>query len=148
MREANAMGTGSGKGLSFDTTLGATRTSPNEQKAPSTLAEPDFMIGRSLGARALNYDVKEPRTGKVYHFAEGTTISHVEVFAGKGVATKLRPRVVNGLVSRYGGRANQWQHAKGIGTIERHGIPRTAEVHWFQESSVGKCEFKIKRWLS
>ena len=40
-----------------------------------------------------------------------------------------------------------WQHVKGYGTIEKGDRLVTAEVHWFQEASVGKCEFKVKRWL-
>ena len=132
------MGTGSGKGLDFGKTAGS---------QPDTLAESSFEIGRSLGARALNYDVKDPKTGKKYRFAEGTTISSVEVFAGKGVRKKLRLQVAAGLTERYGGRMRNWQHVKGYGTIEKGDRLVTAEVHWFQEASVGKCEFKVKRWL-
>ena len=142
------MGTGSGRGLTFGSTQGAVAGLSALQALPTVIAQEDFAIGKSLGARALNYDVKDPKTGKIYHFAEGTQITQVEVFAGKGVSKKLRPQVVNGLVERYGGRARQWQHAKGLGTVDCGGWPRTAEVHWFQESSVGKCEFKVKRWLT
>lgn len=132
------MGTGRGGGLDFGRTQGS---------LPETLAEPSFEIGRSLGARALNYDAKDPKTGKRYRFAEGTTISGVEVFAGKGTRSKLRPQVAEGLTRRYGGRARGWQHVKGFATIVKGDKFVTAEVHWFQESSVGKCEFKVKRWL-
>ena len=69
------------------------------------------------------------------------------LFAGRGVSTKLRPKVVAGLVERYGGKARNWQHVKGLGTIVRGDRYVTAEVHWFQEPSVGRCEFKVKRWL-
>lgn len=132
------MGTGRGKGLDF----GNTRNS-----LPVTIEAGDIEIGRSLGARALNYDVKDPQTGKKYHFAEGSTISSIEIFAGKGTRNKLRPQVARGLTERYGGNKRNWQHVKGIGTIVRGNRYETAEVHWFQEQSVGKCEFKIKRWL-
>lgn len=143
------MGGGSGRGLDFGATYGS-GTLPLEYSHPEplTLPQGDLVIGRSLGAKALNYDIKDPRTGKTYHFVEGTTISGVEVFAGKGVRSKLRPKVTAGLVERYGGRPKNWQHVKGFGTIEKGGHYITAEVHWFQESSVGRCEFKVKRWLS
>ena len=39
---------------------------------------------RSVGARELDYDAKDPRTGKTYRFLEVTTIRNIEVFAGKG----------------------------------------------------------------
>jgi hypothetical protein len=41
----------------------------------------------------------------------------------------------------------KWQHAKGIGVIDCDGEEIKAEVHWFQEESVGKVKFKVKRWL-
>lgn len=114
---------------------------------PMTKPDDNFSIGRSVGARAPNYDIKDPSSGRKYRFAEGTTISQVEVFAGKGVRSKLRPKVVEGLVRDYGGKARNWQHAKGIGTIDMGDGYQTAEVHWFQEPSAGKHGFKIKRWL-
>lgn len=132
------MGTGRGDGLDFGQTLGS---------LPAKVEEPSFEIGRSIGARALNYDVKDPGSGRRYHFAEGTTISRVEVFAGRGTRNKLRPKVAEGLTRRYGGKIRSWQHVKGIGTIVKGDRFVTAEVHWFQEPSVGKCEFKVKRWL-
>lgn len=138
------MGTGRGTGLDFGHTAGMTLL---HAILPETIHEQDFMIGRSVGARALNYNIKDPRTKRIYHFVEGTSITDVEVFAGKGVRSKLSKRVVEGLTRRYGGKMRNWQHAKGVGTIKRGNKWQTAEVHWFQEPSVGKCEFKIKRWL-
>lgn len=132
------MGTGSGGGLNFGHTAGS---------LPDSLTEDSFSIGRSVGAKALNYAIKDPKSGRIYHFVEGTIISNIEVFAGKGVRSKLRPQVVEGLTKRFGGKARNWQHVKGLGTIKRGNTQQTAEVHWFQEPSVGKCEFKIKRWL-
>lgn len=83
---------------------------------------------------------------KIYHFLEGSTISDIEVFAGKGVRSKLKPQVVRGLVAEHGGKARNWKHVKGIGTIDCGHRIRTAEVHWFEETSVGKVGFKIKKW--
>lgn len=112
-----------------------------------TLKGESFRIGRTLSARAKNYDIEDSQSGKVYHFLEGTEISSVEVFAGKGVRKKLRPEVVAGLRRQYGGRSKDWQHVKGVGTIDLGDRSKTAEVHWFQEPTVGKIKFKIKRWL-
>lgn len=107
-----------------------------------------FHIGVSLGAKAMNYDIKDKRTGKIYHFAEGSDISHIEVFAGKGTRNKLSPKVVHGLSKEYGVGTRGWQHAKGLGTIQlSNGKRTTAEVHWFQHKDVGRVEFKIKEWL-
>jgi len=45
-----------------------------------TLKGESFRIGRTLSARAKNYDIEDSKSGKVYHFLEGTEISNVEVF--------------------------------------------------------------------
>ena len=141
------MGGGVGRGLDFGNTWGSGRL-PIDTGEPDTIPEADWYIGRSLGAAAMNYDIKDPRTGKTYLFVEGTTISHVEVFAGKGTRNKLKPKVAAGLSERYGGRPRDWKHVKGLGTIEARGRFRTAEVHWFEERGAGRVEFKVKRWLA
>lgn len=59
----------------------------------------------------------------------------------------LKQEVVEGLVREYGGEPKKWQHAKGKGYIDYYGEIIKAEVHWFQEESVGRVKFKIKEWL-
>jgi hypothetical protein len=108
---------------------------------------PDIQIGRSIGAKAQNYDVIDPSTGEFFHFVEGTRIHNSEVFAGMGVKKALKEEVVEGLNREFKINSTKWQHAKGIGTLDWHGEERNAEVHWFQEESVGKVKFKVKEWL-
>lgn len=106
----------------------------------------DVEIGKSVGAKAKNYDVLDPATGEYFQFAEDTKIQNAEVFAGKGCKKPLDKEVAEGLVKQIGGKSENWQHAKGHGIIDYYGEERPAEVHWFQEKSVGKHKFKIKRW--
>lgn len=106
----------------------------------------DIEIGKSLGAKAKNYDILDPSTGEYFKFAEGTKIQNAEVFAGKGCKKPLEKKVSEGLSKQIGGKPENWQHAKGHGIIDYYGEERPAEVHWFQEKSVGKHKFKIKRW--
>lgn len=142
------MGGGAGRGLDFGATYGSGRLPLRYRiEEPETLAEGDFSIGKSLGAAALNYDVKDPRSGKSYRFLEGTTVSNVEVFAGKGVRNKLKPEVAYGLSQQIGGRPRDWKHVKGIGTLNVNGQAVDAEVHWFEASGQPKVKFKVKRWL-
>lgn len=108
---------------------------------------PDTDIPRSVGAKALNYDIEDKATGTVYHYAEGTKIQNREVFAGYGTSVPLHDGVAEGLTRQYGGKAEQWQHVKGVGIIDDDGDNVRAEVHWFQEESVGQVKHKIKRWL-
>lgn len=48
------------------------------------------------------------------------------------------------MVSEFGGFFDKWQHAKGIGNLDVHGEEIKAEVHWFQEETVGMVKFKVK----
>lgn len=107
----------------------------------------DVYIHKSVGAKARNYDILDPRTGEHFKFSEGTQMQNSEIFAGRGTKHPLNEAVRNGLSEQYGGRPFNWQHCKGFGTIDFYGEDRRTEVHWFQEPTVGKHRFKIKHWL-
>lgn len=108
---------------------------------------PDTVIQHSVGAKAKNYDVLDPNTGEQFRFVEGTRIQDSTVFAGYGTKRPLDDAVAQGLAEQIGGDAGKWQHCKGNGHIDVYGEDIAAEVHWFQEESVGKHKFKVKRWL-
>ena len=126
---------------------------PRLQKSPiltnkadnDTIKLPDIYIGRSVGAKAKNYQVLDLETGKHYSFAENTYLQNVEVFAGKG--TKKTFRRAEKYANLYGGRAQDWQHVKAIGIVETSKGQAKAEVHWSQCQGIGKIDFFIKRWL-
>lgn len=84
-----------------------------------------------------------------YQFAPGTRIQNSEVFAGKGTKHPLHEGVAEGLTAEFGGSVSKWQHAKGYGVLvdQETGEEFNAEVHWFQEETVGKVKFKLKREL-
>ena len=114
---------------------------------PDSYEDEPFWIGRSLGAAAMNYDVRDPKTGRTYRFVEGTEIENPTVFAGKGTRNKLHPETIQGLKREYpDARGKDWKHSKGDAVLDYNGRARRAEVHWFEERSVGKIKFKIKRW--
>ncbi|MCQ2173303.1 MAG: phage minor capsid protein [Bacteroidales bacterium] len=105
----------------------------------------DIPIGRSLGAKAKNYDIMDLQTGESFKFAEGTKLQNVQVFAGKGSKTVFRK--AQKYADKYGGEAKDWQHVKGFGVIDFYGEDRKAEVHWVQCENIGKHDFFIKEWL-
>ena len=107
--------------------------------------EPDIVIGRSVGAKAKNYEVMDLSTGEVFRFVEGTRLKNVEVFAGKGVKKPYEKAYK--YADRYGGNVDDWQHVKGFGWIETEDGDRYAEVHWSQCEGIGKHDFFVKRWL-
>ena len=103
---------------------------------------PNEVIPRSLSARWANYDIAMP-DGTVAHFVEGTKLHHIEVFAGKGTKTPIRD--VDRLVRTYGGKAEDWQKVKGIGTIVlENGEEEEVELHWYQCDHTRKIEIKSK----
>ena len=139
------MGGGFSNEIEFGLTLGSKLA---KVELPLIKNLESIKIGKSVGAAALNYKIVDPATHKVYKFYGGTNITNIQVFAGKGVRNKLRPAVAEAMARKYGGKPRDWQHAKGLGTVEQNGLLRTVEVHWFQEKNHGKHEFKIKDWLS
>ena len=49
---------------------------------------PDIEIGKSVGAKAKNYDIRLPNN-EIVHLSEGTRITNVQVIAGKGRNRKI-----------------------------------------------------------
>jgi hypothetical protein len=106
---------------------------------------PDIQIGRSVGAKAKNYEVMDLVTGEVFKFVEGTKLQNVEVFAGKGTHSVYRK--AEEYADLYGGKVEDWQHVKGFGWLETPEGDQRAEIHWSQCANIGKFDFFVKRWL-
>lgn len=119
----------------------------NRVTIPDTVRIGDMYIGKSVGARANNYNVIDKQSGIVYNLLEGSRLQNSTVFAGKGVRVPLKPEVVEGLCREYGGTPEDWQHAKATAELTDGEEIRKAEVHWFQAEGIGKVKFKVKRWL-
>jgi len=119
--------------------------SVDKSEKPDIIKLEDIEVGKSVGAKAKNYDIMDLETGEHFRLVEGTSLQDVEVFAGKGV--KAEYRQAEKFAKTYGGKAKDWQHAKGKGTVDFYGEGRKAELHWSQCKGVGKHEFFIKRWL-
>ena len=105
---------------------------------------PDIQIGRSLAAKARNWDVLDRATGKRYKFVEGTHLQNVEVFAG---GRSKKPYKKAYVYAQKGGRVEDCEHVKGIGWLETEEGHRKAEVHWSQCAGLGKHDFFVKEWL-
>lgn len=62
--------------VGFDRSLSAKATAAQKRVAKRSdsgiIKLNDTIIGKSLGAKAKNYDIIEPDTGNIYHFVEGT----------------------------------------------------------------------------
>ena len=104
--------------------------------------EPEILIGKSVGAKAKNYDIVAP-DGETFKLTEGSRITDVKVIAGDGRVRKID--VVDKLVDEYGGNPLKWKKCKGYGNIDVSGEDFLAELHWYEEPSVGRVAFKIKR---
>ena len=117
----------------------------NKAEKSGIIKLPDIQIGRSIGAKSLNYDVFDLETGEMFKFVEGTRLQDVEVFAGKGVR-KVYERAYK-YADRYGGEPEEWQHVKAKGWLSTSEGDKYAEVHWSQCEGKGKYDFFVKRWL-
>lgn len=139
--------------VGFDRRISSKAVAANKAyaKAQNTDKIPlkDTVIHKSVGAKFKNYKIVDKSTGVEYEFASGTRIQNSEVFAGKGTRHPLHEGVAEGLTEQYGGTVSKWQHAKGFGVLVDPDTreERQAEVHWFQEETVGKVGFKVKEWL-
>ena len=105
----------------------------------------DIPIGRSVGAKAKNFDIIDLNTGEIFHLVEGSHLQNIQVFAGKGTRTIFRDAAK--YAERYGGIPDDWQHAKGFGLVDCYGEGIMAELHWVQCDGIGRFEFFIKRWF-
>ena len=121
-----------------------TKTTLTASETNDIIKLPDIQIGRSLGAKARNWDVLDRATGKHYKFVEGTHLQNVEVFAGGRSKTPYKKAYV---YAQKGGRVEDWEHVKGIGWLDTEEGHRKAEIHWSQCAGFGKHDFFVKEWL-
>ena len=80
--------------------------------------------------------------GLFVSMTEGTTLSHVTVIAGKGRDRKID--MVDVLVDIYGGHESEWTKKKGFAYLDYMGESWKAELHWYEEPTVGRVEVKVK----
>lgn len=112
------------------------------EEASDTIKLPDEELPKSVGAKWGNYEIILAN-GETVHLAEGSKLQDKEVFAGKGCKRKIDE--VDNLVRVYGGKAEEWQKVKAIGTIVyENGKEEKVELHWYEEPSVGKVKIKEK----
>ena len=102
----------------------------------------DILIGRSLGAKAKNYDIELPNK-EIIHLTEETRVKNVHVIAGKGRNRQID--IVTSLVEKFPGtKEAEWQRVKGVGYVDYHGENYKADLHWYEEPSVGRVGWKVK----
>lgn len=82
--------------------------------------------------------------GSEVPFIEGTRISNIKTIAGKGRDRKID--IVDLLVDRYGGTASEWQKKKGLAYVDYKSESIKCEVHWYEEPTAGKHDFKVKMY--
>lgn len=102
-------------------------------------------IGEDHGTlKAEDMPMVQIKEGEERPVKPGTIVTKIKSFAGKGTKTKLK--VEKGLIAEFGGEEGQWQHTTGDVEIEYDNGTCIAEVHWFQEPSVGMVKARLKRW--
>ena len=89
-------------------------------------------------------DILNLRTKQRFKFKDGTKITRVEAFAGKGCVREFRD--ADKYAKRYGGKKEDWQHCSGQATITNGKVDLTREVHWVQGSDGRMREAFIKEY--
>lgn len=84
--------------------------------------------------------------GELSRLSEGTKITKVVVFAGKGTNKDLR--IANILAQQYNNSPEGWTHTRGEGFVEFEGSSNRAELHWFEHEETGRVLMKVKRWIT
>ena len=124
---------------------GARELADRVLKRQNAIRLPDEQLPRSLSAKWANEDIKMPN-GDIAHFVEGSKITHKEVFAGKGTKTGIRD--LERLMKKYpNSKPELWQKVKAYAEIDWNGEHISAEIHWYEEPSVGRIEVKYKKEL-
>ena len=104
--------------------------------------ESDILVPLGVGAKQKDVRVRLP-TGEKVILTPGSRITHVQTIAGLGRQRQID--MVDLLVERYPGTdATKWQKKKGIGYVDYDGESYKCELHWYEEPSAGRVEFKIK----
>ncbi len=106
-----------------------------------TINVEDIVIGKSLGAKAKNYDIELPN-GETIHLTEGTKVFNVKIIAGKGRDRQIDE--IDFLLERFGGNELEWQKKKGLGYVDYQGESFLARLHWYEEPTAGKHKWKVK----
>lgn len=114
-----------------------------QQKTVANVGENGIIvIGKSLGAKARNYNISLPNK-EIVHLTEGSRVTNVTVIAGKGRKREIDELPI--LIERYPGSSEkEWQKVKGLGYIDYNGESYKVELHWYQEPNVGRVEWKVK----
>lgn len=104
---------------------------------------PDIKIIKAVGASGKNYPIELPG-GNHTRFIEGTKITNVTVFAGKGTDVKIKD--TKRLEATYNIPKDEWMKVSGNGYIMSEGTKKHVEVHWYQADD-DRYEMKVKRYL-
>ncbi len=110
-------------------------------KTRDIIEQEEIVVGRSVGAKAKNYDIELPN-GEVVHLSEGSRVSRIRAIAGKGRNRQIDELPL--LVERYGGKESEWQKMAGFGYVDYEGESYYVELHWYEEPSAGKHKWKVK----
>lgn len=87
-------------------------------------------------------DVLHLKTKQRFKFKDGTKITQVLVFAGKGCSKEFRDAAK--YAKRWGGKAEDWQHCSGKAQITDGKRTFVREVHWVQGADGKMHEAFIK----
>lgn len=101
-----------------------------------------FVVPVGVGAKAKDILVKLP-DGSSVALTKGSRVTNIQTIAGAGRDRQID--IVDLLVEKYpNSKPELWKKQKGFGYVEFEGESFKAELHWYEESSVGRVKWKLK----
>ena len=104
--------------------------------------EESFMVPRGAGANFRDAIVTLPN-GEATRLTPGKPVTNIETIAGMGRKRKIDE--IDTIMTLFP-ESNEvlWKKRKGIGYVDYDGESYKADIHWYEEPSVGKVKFKVK----
>ena len=106
-----------------------------------TMESEEIIIHKSVGSKSWNYDIRLPNK-EIVHLTEGTKVTNIQTIAGAGRNRKIDE--IDVLLYNYGGEETKWQKKKGFGYVDYEGESYRAELHWYEEPTAGRHDWKVK----
>src|SRR5690606_34904022 len=110
-------------------------------------------VPRSLGPAAKRIYVKVQKSVRVSGGSNAVLKEGSYITGVLPIAEGEKIREVQRLISSYPLQngsitsPKDWKKMRGTATVILDGQERTAEIHWYEATNIGKIEYKVKRWL-
>lgn len=142
-----------GKKYAINTSTGQTSgLGPDVDKSTSSESQPPIKHQKPTKFTRQGTELTVDKNTRIKIGNNGKTVmlagklTDIEDFAGTPDTKPLEKEPE--IISVYGGKAGEWIHSKGIGSIRRSdGTVQKAEIHWIEHPTIGQIAWKVKKFV-